>query len=78
MFEVTYQEVNKRDEVVTKRKAFKTAAARDKAKVLTQTRSNPDELVCFGCPDFINTTNPVSMGQDDYQNFLMWKRENRD
>ena len=48
------------------------------AKVLTQTRSNPDELVCFGCPDFINTTNPVSMGQDDYQNFLMWKRENRD
>lgn len=30
MFEVTYQEVNKRDEVVTKRKAFKTAAARDK------------------------------------------------
>lgn len=48
------------------------------AKVLTQTRSNPDELVCFGCPDFINTTKPVSMGQDDYQNFLMWKRENRD
>lgn len=30
------------------------------AKVLTQTRSNPDELVCFGCPDFINTTKPVS------------------
>ena len=30
MFEVTYQEVNKRDEVVTKRKSFKTAAARDK------------------------------------------------
>ena len=26
------------------------------AKVLTQTRSNPDELVCFGCPDFINTS----------------------
>lgn len=48
------------------------------AKVLTQTRSNPDELVCFGCPDFINTSKPVSMGQDDYQNFLMWKRENRD
>lgn len=48
------------------------------AKVLTQTRSNPDELVCFGCPDFINTTKPVSMGADDYQNFLMWKRENRD
>ena len=44
------------------------------AKVLTQTRSNPDELVCFGCPDFINTSKPVSMGQDDYQNFLMWKR----
>ena len=38
------------------------------AKVLTQTRSNPDELVCFGCPDFINTSKPVSMGQDDYQN----------
>lgn len=37
-----------------------------------------DELVCFGCPNFINTTKPVSMGQDDYQNFLMWKRENRD
>lgn len=48
------------------------------AKVLTQTRSNPDELVCFGCPDFINTSKPVSMGQDYYQNFLMWKRENRD
>lgn len=48
------------------------------AKVLTQTRSNPDELVCFGRPDFINTTKPVSMGPDDYQNFLMWKRENRD
>ena len=48
------------------------------AKVLTQTRRNPDELVCFGCPDFINTSKPVSMGQDDYQNFLMWKRENRD
>ena len=48
------------------------------AKVLTQTRNNPDELVCFGCPNFINTTKPVSMGQDDYQNFLMWKRENRD
>lgn len=48
------------------------------AKVLTQTRSNPDELVCFGCPDFINTTKPVSMGPDDYQSFLMWKRENRD
>lgn len=48
------------------------------AKVLTQTRSNPDELVCFGCPDFINTTKPVSMEPDDYQNFLMWKRENRD
>ena len=31
MFEVTYQEVNKRDEVVTKRHSrFKTAAARDK------------------------------------------------
>lgn len=27
MFEATYQEVNKRDEVVTKRKSFKTAAA---------------------------------------------------
>ena len=48
------------------------------AKVLTQTSNNPDELVCFGCPNFINTTKPVSMGQDDYQNFLMWKRENRD
>ena len=48
------------------------------AKVLTQTRSNPDELVCFGCPDFISTSKPVSMGQDDYQNFLMWQRENRD
>ena len=41
------------------------------AKVLTQTRNNPDELVCFGCPNFINTTKPVSMGQDDYQNFLI-------
>ena len=53
-------------------KALKTVVP---AKVLTQTRSNPDELVCF---DFINTTKPVSMGPDDYQNFLMWKRENRD
>lgn len=41
-------------------KALKTVVP---AKVLTQTRSNPDELVCFGCPDFINTTKPVSMGQ---------------
>ena len=56
-------------------KALKTVVP---AKVLTQTRSNPDELVCFGCPAFINTSKPVSMGQDDYQNFLMWKRENRD
>lgn len=36
-------------------KALKTVVP---AKVLTQTRSNPDELVCFGCPDFINTTKP--------------------
>lgn len=42
MFEVTYQEVNKRDEVVTKRKSFKTAAARitglREARGLTRTR----------------------------------------
>lgn len=48
------------------------------AKVLTQTRNDPDELICFGSPEFINTSKPVSMGPDDYQNFLMWKRENRD
>lgn len=63
------------DDSVPSGKALKTVVP---AKVLTQARSNPDELVCFGCPDFINTTKPVSMGPDDYQNFLMWKRENRD
>lgn len=43
MFEVTYQEVNKRDEVVTKRKSFKTAAARDK---FVERASQKDNFLC--------------------------------
>ena len=40
------------------------------AKVLTQTRSDPDELVCFGCHDFITASTPVSIVLDDIQNFI--------
>jgi len=43
MFEVTYQEVNKRDEVVTKRKSFKTAAVRDK---FVERASQKDNFLC--------------------------------
>ena len=43
MFEVTYLEVNKRDEVVTKRKSFKTAAARDK---FVERASQKDNFLC--------------------------------
>lgn len=43
MFEVTYQEVNKRDEVVTKRKSFKTAAALEK---FVERASHKDNFLC--------------------------------
>lgn len=48
------------------------------AKVLTQTRSEPEKLVRFGCSEFINISEPLSMDAKEYQDFLMWQRENRD
>ena len=50
MFEVTYQEVNKRDEVVTKRKSFKTAAVvledyeETKKELADWVNASPEEL----------------------------------
>ena len=43
MFEITYQEVNKRDEVVTKRKSFKTEAAREK---FVEKAAQKDNFIC--------------------------------
>nr|DAW51822.1 MAG TPA: hypothetical protein [Caudoviricetes sp.] len=43
MFEIAYQEVNKRDEVVTKRKSFKTEAAREK---FVEKAMQKDNFVC--------------------------------
>lgn len=43
MFEIAYQEVNKRDEVVAKRKSFKTEAAREK---FVEKAMQKDNFVC--------------------------------
>lgn len=44
MFEVAYQEINKKDEVVTKRKGFKSEEARQK---FVEKLSQKDNFVCI-------------------------------
>lgn len=44
MFEVAYQEINKKDEVVTKRKKFKSEEARQK---FVEKLSQKDNFVCI-------------------------------
>ena len=44
MFEVAYQEINKKDEVVTKRKSFKSEEARQK---FVEKLSQKDDFVCI-------------------------------
>lgn len=44
MFEVAYQEINKKDEVVTKSKSFKSEEARQK---FVEKLSQKDNFVCI-------------------------------